>query len=52
VLTGSTSKGKDHVSAAKELKQPLAGDQKRPQPKKRSVSCFPRRARWSTASRW
>ena len=52
VLTGSTSKGKDHATAAKELNKPLASDQKRPQPKKRSVSCFLRRVTLSTASRW
>jgi hypothetical protein len=46
-LTGSTSKGKDRATAAKELKQALG---KRPE--RRSASCSPRRATWNTASRW
>ena len=52
VLTGSTSKGKDRATAAKELKQTLGKRPEAATAEKRSVSCFPQRVTWSTASRW
>ncbi len=52
MLTGTTSKGKDHATAAKELKLALGKRPEAPRPRRRSASCSPRRPKWSTASRW
>jgi hypothetical protein len=52
VLTGSTSKGKDHATAAKELRRRCPSDPRQMRQRRLCVSCSRPRATSSTARTW